>query len=316
MTRALQEDASAPGSPRAEDDARIDACTLCPRACGAVRTAHEGQGACRMGALPVVARAALHAWEEPCISGTRGSGTVFFSGCGLRCVFCQNAPISHGGVGRPITSRALAAIFRDLEAQGAHNINLVNPTHFVPQILAALRLYRPGVPIVYNSGGYEALATLRALAGWVDVYLPDFKFIDADWAARYAGAPDYPEHCQRALQAMCAQTGAPRYDADGLMTRGTLVRHLVLPGGAGQAMRILNWIAEHLPPGTPVSLMAQYTPCGEALHDPLLRRRVTHREYALAAAHLRALGLHAGYVQSRQGAQDTYIPPFDGTGVP
>lgn len=295
----------------------IERCTLCPRACGVRRTQEGGAGLCGMGALPMIGRAALHAWEEPCISGTRGSGAVFFSGCGLRCVYCQNAQISQGSQGTPLSVEGLAKVFAELEAQGAHNINLVTPTHFVPQILAALALHRPRVSVVYNSSGYETLETLRMLDGVVDVYLPDIKYIDPALAARYSGAPDYVAACQAALQEMCRQTGAPQYDSEGLLLRGTLVRHLVLPGMPAQSMRILNWIAEHLPPGTPVSLMAQYTPVvGQVLGDKWLGRPVTRREYDAVVAHLRAIGLTEGYVQERSAQDTAFIPAFDGTGVP
>ncbi len=291
------------------------ACTLCPRRCGVPRTGQGGAGVCRMGALPVLGRAALHHWEEPCISGTRGSGTVFFSGCGLRCSFCQNAALSHEGRGAAVSVDRLADIFRELEAQGAHNINLVTPSHFAPQILAALARHRPGVPVVYNTSGYEAADTLRTLEGAIDVYLPDLKYVDPALAAHYSAAPDYVEHNRAALIEMCRQTGAPRYDTEGLLVRGTLVRHLVLPGMAAQSMRALNWIAEHLPEGTPVSLMAQYTPHGAALSDPLLRRTVTRREYDSVVAHLRAVGLTEGYLQQLSAQSEAFIPLFDGEGV-
>lgn len=267
-----------------------------------------------MGSVPVLGRAALHHWEEPCISGARGSGAVFFSGCGLRCLYCQNAALSHHGSGKPVSVGRLAEIFRELEGQGAHNINLVTPTHFVSQILAALARYRPGIPLVYNTSGYETVDTLRRLEGVVDVYLPDLKYVDPALAVRYSGAPDYVERNQAALLEMRRQTGPARYDPGGLMLRGTLVRHLVLPGMAAQSMRALNWIAEHLP-DTPVSLMAQYTPHGPALDDPLLRRPPTKREYAAVAAHLRALGLTEGYLQELSARDEAFIPPFDGTGV-
>jgi putative pyruvate formate lyase activating enzyme len=215
-----------------------------------------------------------------------------------------------------VSVESLAGIFRDLEAQGAHNINLVTPTHFVHQILAALDLYRPAVPLVYNCGGYESIETLGMLEGKVDIYLPDMKYDDPALAARYSSAPDYVEVNRAAVAEMCRQTGPARYDDQGLMLGGTLVRHLVLPGMAAQSMRVLNWIAEHLPQGTAVSLMAQYTPYGQALDDPLLKRPVTRREYDWVKAHLRALGLTEGFVQRREAQSAAFIPPFDGTGVP
>lgn len=289
-------------------------CALCPRHCNALRTQHAGEGFCRQGTLPRVARAALHAWEEPCISGTRGSGTIFFSGCTLRCIYCQNYSISHNGQGKTISTQRLADIFRELEEQGAHNINLVNPTHFIPAIVQALSLYRPGIPIVYNTGGYEDVATLTQLEGLVDIYLPDLKYVDSPPARIYSQAANYPDVCGAALQEMCRQTGACTYDKQGLMQRGTLVRHLILPGMAGHSMRVLNWIYENLPAGTPVSLMGQYTPCGDAVNTPGMDRPLKQREYAQVVAHMQLLHL-PGYTQSLHAADAAFIPPFDCSGV-
>lgn len=289
-------------------------CTICPRNCGRERCAESGEGLCGEGTLPRLARAALHQWEEPCISGTRGSGTVFFSGCNLQCMFCQNYALSHENLGKTVSVERLAEIFRELEAQGAHNINLVNPTHFVPTILEAFKLYRPNIPIVYNCGGYEKVETLKQLEGIVDVYLPDFKYIDSDAARVYSKAADYPEVCQAALHEMTRQTGAPQYDENGMMTRGTLVRHLVLPGLTGHAMRILNWISENLPEGTPVSLMGQYTPYGEAENYPGMNRRLKKKEYAQVCAHMAYLKL-PGYTQELDAADTQFIPAFDFTGI-
>ncbi|MGN0995302.1 MAG: radical SAM protein [Candidatus Ventricola sp.] len=288
-------------------------CVLCPRRCGAERSAHEGRGVCAVGTMPRIARAALHLWEEPCISGTRGSGAVFFSGCGLRCVFCQNEAISHGGAGQDVTPARLAEIFRELEAQGAHNINLVTAAQFVPAVIEALELYRPPVPIVYNSSGYETVETLRLLEGWVDVYLPDFKYIDPAMAQLLSGARDYPDVAMAAIREMIRQTGPARYDGDGLMLRGTQIRHLVLPGLTGDSMRILTIIADEFP-GTPVSLMGQYTPFGRALEMPGLNRRLKKKEYDRVLAHMRAIGL-PGYAQELSAADAAFVPAFDGTGV-
>ena len=289
-------------------------CSLCPRRCNAQRAAERGAGICKAGTLPRVARAALHHWEEPCISGTRGSGAVFFSGCSLRCAFCQNEAISHGGAGETITPQRLADIFRELEAQGAHNINLVTAAHFVPAVLEALSLYRPGIPIVYNSSGYESLDTLRMLDGHIDIYLPDYKYIDPAMAKLLSGAQDYPAVAREAIAEMRRQTGPAVYDADGIMLRGTQIRHLVLPGLSGDAMRILTDIADNLPDGTPVSLMGQYVPCGRAMRIAGMNRRVTRREYERAASHMRLLGL-PGYIQELESASDAFVPAFDGTGV-
>ena len=288
-------------------------CTLCPRNCGAERTAESGAGVCRMGTQPKIARAALHMWEEPCISGMRGSGAVFFSGCGLRCVFCQNEAISQQGEGKIVTPQRLADIFRELEAQGAHNINLVTAAHFVPAVLEAMNLYRPNIPIVYNSSGYESVETLRMLSGVVDIYLPDYKYIDPNMAAMLSGARDYPDVAFAAIAEMIRQTGAPVYDENGMMTRGTLIRHLVLPGLTGDSMKILTRIRNEFP-GIPVSLMGQYTPCGRALSISGMDRKIKKKEYARVLAHMEAIGLD-GYRQELGSADGAFIPSFDGTGV-
>ena len=235
-------------------------CSLCPRRCGALRTGTEGGGFCGMPALPVVARAALHFWEEPCISGTRGSGTVFFSGCNLGCVFCQNGSISHGRFGRPVTIPRLREIFQELIAQGAHNINLVTPTHFAPAIREALEAPL-AVPVVWNSGGYELPEALRTLEGKVQIYLPDLKYADSALAARYSGAADYFETATAAIREMFRQVGRCVWDADGMLQRGVIIRHLLLPGALENTKAVLDWIAGTFPAGSVlVSLMSQYTP--------------------------------------------------------
>ena len=288
-------------------------CTLCPRNCRAERTETAGAGLCRMGTLPRIARAALHMWEEPCISGTRGSGAVFFFGCGLKCIFCQNEAISHGGAGEYVTVQRLAEIFRELEMQGAHNINLVTAAQFVPQVIRALELYRPKIPIVYNSSGYETIKTLRMLEGYVDIYLPDFKYIDPQMAKLLSGAPDYPEVAQAAIAEMLRQTGPAVYDADGMMLRGTQIRHLVLPGLTSDSMRILSLIADEYP-GAAVSLMGQYVPFGKALQMPGMNRRLKKKEYERVLAHMELIGL-TGYRQELSSASEAFVPAFDGTGV-
>lgn len=288
-------------------------CTLCPRNCRAERTDTQGAGVCRMGTLPRIARAALHMWEEPCISGTRGSGAVFFSGCGLRCVFCQNEGISQGGAGETVSVRRLADIFAELEAQGAHNINLVTAAHFAPAVIEALNLYRPRIPIVYNSSGYERVETLKMLEGYIDIYLPDYKYIDPAMAAMLSGARDYPEVALDAIREMRRQTGPAVYDENGLMLRGTQIRHLVLPGLTGDSMKILTTIKDELP-DTPVSLMGQYTPCGRALSIPGMDRKLKKKEYDRVLAHMEAIGL-PGYRQALCAADGAFVPAFDGTGV-
>ena len=286
-------------------------CTLCPRRCRADRAVKPGF--CGMGESPRLARAALHFWEEPCISGTRGSGTVFFSGCTLRCAFCQNYAISHLGQGKEITVQRLADIFKMLEDQGAHNINLVTATPFTYAVLDALSLYRPNIPIVWNTGGYESVDTLKLLEGAVDIYLPDLKHVSPRLSKLCAGAPDYFEIASRAIREMCRQTGPAVYDADGMMKKGVIVRHLILPGCTVDSCKALDFIAEQLPKATPVSLMRQYTPSPYCT-IPGLDRHITDAEYQRVLTHFEALGL-TGYTQEKESADAAYTPPFDLTGV-
>ena len=288
-------------------------CNLCPRKCGAVRTADRGEGRCRMPEAPVVARAALHMWEEPPISGTKGSGTVFFSGCSLGCVFCQNEQISHQDFGKPITVDRLRAIFFELIDQGAHNINLVNPTHYAHVVRSVLEEPLP-VPVVYNSGGYDRVETLKALEGKIQIYLPDYKYRTSDYAGRYSDAPDYPEAAEAAILEMFRQTGPVRYE-DGLLKQGVVIRHLLLPGKLAEAKRVMDWVAEHFEPGQVLfSLMSQYIPLGRAADYPEINRRVRPSEVRAAETYMADLGLE-GFTQGTEAAQAEYIPPFDLTGV-
>lgn len=289
-------------------------CNLCPRRCGAVRTETEAGGYCRMPSLPVLARGALHHWEEPPISGTRGSGTIFFSGCPLRCVFCQNSEISQEDFGKPVTPQRVREICQELIAQGAHNINFVTPTHYAHVIAQVLRTPL-GVPVVYNTGGYERIETLRALEGKVDIYLPDLKYATEADALRYSGAADYVQTAQAAIREMVRQTGPYQLDADGLLTRGVIIRHLILPGKLPAARAVMDWVAETFPPGTVLfSLMSQYLPCGRAAEFPELNRRLRSGERRSAQAYMENLGLE-GFTQEPESARNEYIPPFDLTGV-
>ena len=287
-------------------------CTLCPRRCGADRTETERHGFCGMPAGLRVARAALHLWEEPPLSGTRGSGTVFFSGCTLRCCYCQNREISAGGFGRAITTGRLREIFEELIAQGAHNINLVTPTHFLPWLLPALAPKLP-VPVVYNCGGYESVETLRLLEGKADVYLPDLKYADAALAARLSAAPDYFPAATAAIREMFRQTG-PYVMEDGLLKRGVMIRHLVLPGQLDNTRRCIDWVAQTFSPGQVLfSLMSQYTP--QPGSEGPLGRHVTAGEYRSAVDYMKNCGITDGFTQERTAAREEYTPPFDLTGV-
>lgn len=266
-----------------------------------------------MPETPVIARAALHPWEEPCISGTRGSGTVFFSGCVLGCVFCQNSRISHDHFGKPVSIPQLRAIFEYLIAQGAHNINLVSPTQYTHAVLQALQPPLP-VPVVWNTGGYERVETLRALEGKVQIYLPDFKYADSDLASRYSGAEDYFSHATAAILEMYRQVGDYVME-DGLLRSGVVIRHLMLPGALENTKAVLDWVAANFQSGQVLfSLMAQYTPQENA--EGLLKRCVTKAEYRAALSYMENLGIEDGYAQDAASARRDYTPDFDLTGLP
>ena len=290
-------------------------CNLCPRHCGALRNENRGEGFCRMPSLPVCARAALHPWEEPCLSGKAGAGTVFFSGCTLGCVFCQNASISREGLGKSMTEDELYAAFGRLAEQGASCIELVTPTQFSHVLARVLERPVPGnLPVVWNSGGYDSVETLRALEGKVDVYLPDLKYVTPELAAQYSGAADYPEAAKAAILEMYRQRGPVRME-NGLLKSGVLIRHLILPGRAAEAKRVMDWVAEAFPPGAVLfSLMAQYTPVGALEGFPELRRPLRPSELRAAREYMENLGL-PGYVQELSSCGEGFIPAFDLTGL-
>lgn len=290
-------------------------CTLCPRRCGALRTETLGHGHCRMPSAPVAARAALHQWEEPPVSGPNGSGTIFFSGCCLDCVFCQNEKISHQDFGRPVTLERLAQICDELIAQGAHNINFVNPTHYSHVVRALLEAHPLPVPVVWNSGGYDRVETLQTLEGRVDIYLPDLKYLDSKLALRCSGAADYPQAAAASIREMTRQTGPCQFGPDGLLKRGVIIRHLILPGQVSQAKAVMDWVAGEFEPGTVLfSLMSQYTPWGDLSRHPDLNRRLRPGEIRAAQEYMQNLNL-AGFTQERTSAKEEYTPPFDLTGV-
>lgn len=287
-------------------------CTLCPRKCGVDRRAARGY--CGEGAEVRAARAALHAWEEPCISGKNGSGTVFFTGCTLGCVFCQNREISRGGVGKPVSVERLADIFRTLENQGANNLNLVTPTHFTPQILQALSLAKPSIPVLMNSGGYERIETLRLWEGSVDLYLPDLKYYDAALSARYSAARDYFSVASAAILEMHRQQPRLVWDGD-LLKKGLIVRHLVLPGCRRDSLRLLDFLDHALPKESfLLSLMSQYTPTSACAAFPEINRSVTTYEYQTVADRAAELGFQ-GFLQDRRSAKEEYTPPFNLEGI-
>ena len=285
-------------------------CMLCPRLCGVDRQAGE-TGFCGSPPLPVVARAARHDWEEPCISGSRGSGAVFFSGCNLGCVYCQNREISRSIKGKQLDAAQLRALFARLRDSGVHNINLVTGTPYADVIARALEV-PPGIPVVWNSGGYERPETLRMLEGKIDIYLPDMKYADDGLARRLSGVADYFGTADAAIREMRRQTGPCLFDEDGLLIRGVLVRHLVLPGHLANSKDVLEWFADTFPKGDVLlSLMAQYTPNGSGGPE----RRLREEEWREVADYLYMLGIRSGYVQELSSAEGEYVPSFDGTGV-
>lgn len=288
-------------------------CTLCPRRCGVDRT--RGQlGFCKMPGQVHAARAGVHYWEEPVISGSFGSGAVFFSGCTLKCAFCQNYDISQENFGKPLTSAELRAAFERLIDEGVQNVNLVTPTHFLPDILPALEPKLP-VPVVYNCGGYESVETLRQLEGKIDVYLPDFKYSDNALAKKLSSAPDYFETASAAILEMYRQVGKPVLEDDE-MKRGVLVRHLVLPGCVDNSLGVLDWVAEHFRSGDILfSLMSQYVPMGRAVEMPPFDRRITELEYDSVLSYMMLLGIEDGYTQDFSSAERGYTPSFDLTGL-
>ncbi|MDY3983925.1 4Fe-4S cluster-binding domain-containing protein [Dysosmobacter sp.] len=288
-------------------------CTLCPRNCGAERTETKPGGVCRQPSVPVAAKAMLHQWEEPCLVGDHGAGTVFFSGCNLRCCFCQNGSISQGDVGKPITAARLREIFRELIAQGAACLDLVTPTHFTPVVLEALGEEPWPVPVVWNCGGYEKAGTLRLLEGRVQVYLPDLKYALPGPARKYSAAEDYFDWASAAILEMFRQTG-PYQMANGLLTRGVLIRHLILPGELENTRRVIDWVAETFRPGDVLfSLMSQYTPQPGAAGN--LARHVTRAEYRSAVAYMENCGITDGFTQERTSAKEEYTPDFDLRGI-
>ena len=291
-------------------------CRLCPRNCGADR--YHSAGFCGMGAVTSAAKASLHKWEEPCISYKNGAGTVFFSGCSLRCVYCQNHEISTERFGRELNGDSLADIFLRLQEMGADNIELVTPTHFVPDIIYTLEKVRDKltIPVVYNTGGYELVSTLKMLDGLIDVYLPDIKYYSPELSSRYSAASDYFERASEAVLEMVRQTGKLRFNADGGLERGTIIRHLVLPGCRHDSMKIMDWIADNTSPEQVlVSIMNQYTPFDFIPEEfSERRRRVTKMEYNSVVRYAVDLGIE-GFTQDKTSSDEGYVPDFDLSGL-
>ena len=291
-------------------------CNLCPRACNADRDVKPGY--CKASNTLKVARAALHYWEEPCISAENGSGTVFFSGCNMGCVYCQNTDISHECFGKEITVERLAEIFLELQNKNAHNINLVTPTHYTPQIIDAVKLARANgltLPIVYNTSGYETAENIRTLEGTVDVYLPDFKYFYPDTAQKYSFCADYPQYAKAAIAEMVRQTGSCVLGEDGVIQKGVIVRVLVLPGHTAEAKSIVRYLHESCGDDIFISIMSQYTPCTNLEKYPEINRKLTQQEYDEVVDFAVDIGVENGFVQDGEAAEESFIPPFDLEGV-
>lgn len=291
-------------------------CRLCPRRCGANR--YISRGACGAGAEVLAAKAFLHQWEEPCISGEKGSGTIFFSGCNMKCVFCQNHAISQELYGKEISVGRLADIMLELQANGAANINLVSPTPYVLHIrdaVAEARLKGLQLPVVYNTNGYENVETIAALDGIVDIYLPDIKYFNDSYGVKYSNAPDYFLHTSQAVLEMLRQVGHPVFDEGGMLKKGILIRHLILPELLPDSKKILKWIRDNLGAQTYVSLMCQYTPMYKARQFEELDRRLEDWEYELITDYFFRIGLENGFAQEHSSAAEDYVPDFDLSGI-
>ncbi len=289
-------------------------CNLCPRQCNVLRSECDNFGGiCNMPNTPHIARAAPHFWEEPCISGKNGSGTIFFSGCSLHCAFCQNSDISTLNIGKAVSISELADIFKRLESRGTHNINLVTPTHFTNSIIDALNIYKPNIPIVYNSSGYENVDTLKKLQGYVDIYLVDFKYIDSQKAYLYSNASNYPDVCATALLEAYRQQSECVFK-NGIMQKGVIVRHLLMPAATNDAIKIFDWVHQNMP-NAYFSIMSQYLPLHKAKNMPIINRKITNREYEKVVNHIINSGFENCYIQELSSADKHFIPNFDFTGI-
>jgi len=287
---------------------------LCPRNCHVNRLKGQAGCCCQTGEI-MVGRADLHMWEEPCISGNRGSGTVFFSGCPLGCVYCQNYKLSRSQIGKIVTRRQLSDIFLRLQGKGAHNINLVTPTHFIPQIVEAIEKAREEglvIPIVYNTSGYEKYQVLKLLKGYIDIYLPDFKYFSSEISERFSGCRDYFKHASRAVEEMLRQTGEAVFNEDGIMEKGVIVRHLVLPGQTGDSKAVIEYLHNTFGNSVYISIMNQYTPLRTIKDYPELNRKITDIEYEEVVNYAISIGVENGFIQEGETAMESFIPEFNG----
>lgn len=295
----------------------MSGCVLCPRNCRVDRRSGK-RGYCGMPGEIYAARAALHMWEEPCISGEEGSGTVFFSGCPLRCIYCQNRKIALGDTGKPITLSRLCDIFFELKEKGANNINLVTPTHYADKIAVAIEMAKNkniGIPFVYNTGNYEKVETLKMLEGLIDIYLPDFKYYSPDIAKQYSNAPDYYEYAMKGLKEMYRQTGKPEFDERMMMRKGIIVRHLVLPGHTKDSKKVIESVYKEFGDNVYISIMNQYTPLEEMKSDKLLGRKLTQAEYDEVVDYAIDIGVENGFIQEGETAKESFIPSFECEGI-
>lgn len=287
-------------------------CTSCPRRCNVDRSKYKGY--CRAPDNVMLAKVSKHYWEEPCISGTKGSGTIFFCGCNLRCVYCQNSQVSNAIIGKEITVTRLAEIFKELENSGVHNINLVTPSHYVDKIIEALNIYRPQIPIVYNTSGYDSVENIKKLEGYIDIYLTDLKYVDANLSEKYSGAKNYFDVASVAIKEMIKQRPNNAFDDNGIMQKGVIIRHLVLPGHTNDSIKVLEWIKDNAP-NCVVSVMSQYTPYYKAKDIEPINRKLKPLEYKRVIAKFQSLGLANGYMQELSSSTTDYIPDFDLSGV-
>ncbi len=291
-------------------------CKLCPRNCNVDRSVHKGY--CKVFDKLLVTRAALHMWEEPCISGKEGSGTIFFGGCNMGCIYCQNAEIRDGKVGSEISVDRLSEIFFELKEKGANNINLVTPTHFVPHIIKALDIAKSqgfNLPVVYNTGGYEKVETLKTLEGYVDIYLPDFKYFKVETAKAYSNAHNYTEYAKKAIAEMFRQVGKPEFSKNGIMKKGVVVRHLLLPTHMDESKQIIKYLYNTYKDDIFISLMNQYTPMPQVAEHKILKNKVTQKEYDDLVDYAIDIGVENGFIQEGETAMESFIPPFNNEGV-
>jgi len=292
----------------------FEKCELCGFKCGINR--NNSHGVCKCGINPKLALVSKHEWEEPCISGQNGSGTVFFSGCNLSCIFCQNYKISQENFGKEISIERLANIFLEQQARGVNNINLVSPTPYVPIIIEALKIAKGSgleIPIVYNTNGYDTVETIKMLDGYVDVYLPDLKYFDDNISKKYSGCKNYFEITSEAILEMYKQVGCPKFNDEGIIQRGIIIRHLIIPGNIMQTKKILDWIKSNMPSDVYISIMAQYFPTYKAKEDELINRKISRKEYDMVCNMID--NFENGYIQELGEHEEEYVPNFDLSGI-